>query len=174
MIFKALPMKTFRLAALMVCLFTVIGFAQAAPVPGEPAPMLIVPQLDGKAFNLAALSGKVVIINFWATWCPPCREEMPALDAFSTRFHSSGVEMIGLSVDRGRDRESVVKDAQTVHYPVAMLADAETNGFGKPVALPITFIVDRVGIVQAVLTPETSALTEDGLAQVVMPLLRKD
>jgi cytochrome c biogenesis protein CcmG, thiol:disulfide interchange protein DsbE len=58
------------------------SFACAASDVGQAAPALVVPELNGQLFDLRALRGKVVIVNFWATWCPPCREEMPALDSF--------------------------------------------------------------------------------------------
>jgi len=145
--------------------------AAGAPRAGEPAPALVVPLVDGARFDLGALRGKVVIVNLWATWCPPCREEMPALDAFYTRFHARGVEVVGITVDRKRDRKAVLAAARAVHYPVALLADAEKNGFGKPAVLPVTCVVDRAGIVRAVLTPDSGALTEGSLERAVAPLL---
>jgi peroxiredoxin len=147
------------------------GPAVAAPAAGEPAPALVVTEIDGARFDLAAFRGKVVIVNFWATWCPPCRAEMPALDAFYARFHARGVQMVGVSVDRGRDRKAVTKAAHAVHYPVAILADAVTNGFGKPAVLPVTYIVDSRGIIRTVITPDTAAVTEDALERAVSPLL---
>ena len=127
--------------------------------------------MDGKTFDLAAQRGHPVIVNFWATWCPPCREEMPALDAFYARFHGQGVELVGISADRSRDRDAVVKTAQTVHYKLALLGEAETNGFGKPAELPVTYVIDPAGTVRAVLTPEAEAITEAVLEKIVAPLL---
>ncbi|MGD0946445.1 MAG: redoxin family protein [Candidatus Binatia bacterium] len=68
--------------------------ARAAAEAGQPAPALVVQQLDGQAFDLGTLRGKVVIVNFWATWSPPCRTEMPILDAFYQQYHARGLEMI--------------------------------------------------------------------------------
>ena len=147
------------------------GPAVAAPAAGERAPALVVPEIDGARLDLAAFRGKVVIVNFWATWCPPCRAEMPALDAFYARFHARGVQMVGVSVDHGRDRKAVTKAAHAVHYPVAILADAVTNSFGKPSVLPVTYVVDRAGIVRAVLMPDAGPVTEDTLERAVLPLL---
>src|ERR1700742_3004643 len=62
---------------------------------GQPAPALVVQELNGQQFDLAAERGKVVMVNFWATWCPPCRKEMPMLNDFYQRYHSEGLELIG-------------------------------------------------------------------------------
>ena len=168
-------MTTFRIALIVTWLLaTLVGSARATPSIGEPAPALAARAIDGTRFDLTTLHGKVVIVNFWATWCPPCREEMPALDAFYGKFHGRGVELLGVSVDRSRDRAAVIKVALTVHYPVAILADAETNGFGKPAALPVTCVIDPAGTVRAVMTPDTTPITEEALARIVTPLLPSD
>jgi cytochrome c biogenesis protein CcmG, thiol:disulfide interchange protein DsbE len=145
--------------------------ARAGGDVGETAPALVVPELDGHAFDLSALRGKVVIVNFWATWCPPCREEMPVLDAFYRRYHGQGLEMIGLSADRPHDRSDVTKTMQSFSYPAAMLDDAKVNDFGAPSALPVTFVIDGNGIVRAKLTPDEKPVTEKGLGDAVLPLL---
>src|SRR5208337_2327447 len=125
---------------------TVACSAYAAVDTGQTAPALVVQELNGQTFDLAALRGKVVVINFWATWCPPCREEMPALDAFYRRYHGQGLEMIGLSTDRPHDRSDVSKVMHSYSYPAAMLDDAKVNDFGPPNVLPVTFVVDRKGV----------------------------
>src|SRR5258708_1801560 len=91
------------LVAFVLALFALSAFPCAATEVGQ-VPSLAVPELDGKTFDLGALRGQVVIVNFWATWCPPCRQEMPMLDAFYRRYHARGVELIGLSADRPHDR----------------------------------------------------------------------
>ena len=79
------------------------GPAQAAPSMDQPAPALVVTQLDGQTFDLSKLRGKVVLVNYWATWCAPCRKEMPTLDTFYRRYHEQGLEMIGISIDLPRE-----------------------------------------------------------------------
>ena len=145
--------------------------ALAAADVGQAAPALVVPELSGQTFDLSALRGKVVIVNFWATWCPPCRKEMPALDAFYSKYHSLGLEMIGVSVDRPRDASEVHRVMQSFSYPAGMVDDAKINAFGTPDSLPITFVVDGKGILRAKLTPEESPVTEKSLASLVLPLL---
>ena len=138
---------------------------------GQAAPALVVEELNGHTFDLAAERGKVTIVNFWATWCPPCRKEMPALDAFYKRYHAQGLEMIGLSADRPHDRSEVAKIMASFSYPAAMLKDTKSDGFDEPSALPVTYVVDKNGILRAKLVPDDKPLTEQTLAAVVMPLL---
>ena len=138
---------------------------------GQNAPALVVPELNGQTFDLSAERGNVVVINFWATWCEPCRDEMPALDAFYRRHRDQGMAVIGISADRPHDRSEVAKAAQSVSYPVAMMRDAASNGFNSPTTLPTTYIVDRDGTVRAKLTPEQTRITEGTLDTMVLPLL---
>ena len=138
-------MAIFRIVLISAWIISaLLSSAGAAPFVDEPAPSLVAVKLDGARFDLTSLRGKVVIINFWATWCPPCREEMPALDAFFVQFHERGV---------------------------ALLADADVNGFGKPAVLPVTYVIDAVGSVRAILSPDKNPVTEDALERIVKPLL---
>ena len=140
---------------------------------GEPAPALVVDELDGSAFDLSAERGKVTIVSFWATWCLPCRKEMPTLDAFYRHYHAQGLEMIALSADRPHDRSEVVKVMRSFNYPAAMLDDAKSDGFGNPSSLPQTYVVDGNGILKAKFTPDDNPLTEESLAESVLPLLAR-
>jgi cytochrome c biogenesis protein CcmG, thiol:disulfide interchange protein DsbE len=157
-------------ALVALILFGPGALARASTDIGQ-APSLVVPELDGKTFDLGTLRGKVVIVNFWATWCPPCRQEMPALNAFYRRYHAQGLELIGLSVDRPHDRSDVTRVMQSFAYPAAMLDDATSNDFGTPSALPMTFVLDRQGVIRARLTPDRTELTDQSLAKVVLPLM---
>jgi peroxiredoxin len=163
---------TFAAVALLGLLTIVPGLsAFAAMEVGQPAPSLVVQELDGQTFDLSAARGKVVVVSFWATWCPPCRKEMPVLDALYRRYHGQGLEMIGLSADRPHDRSDVTKVMQSFSYPAAMLDDAKVNDFGTPSALPMTIVIDGQGIVRAELTPDQTAVTEKSLSAAVLPLL---
>lgn len=164
---------TVALAALVPVAAFVPAAALAAGAPdvGQPAPALVVPELNGQAFDLTTLRGKVVIVNFWATWCSPCRAEMPALDAFYRKYHDQGLELLGLSIDDAHDRGDVEKVMRKFSYPAALMSAAKTNGFGMPLAVPMTYIIDSAGVVRARILAGKTAVTEQSLEQAVQPLL---
>jgi thiol-disulfide isomerase/thioredoxin len=141
--------------------------ARAAPEMGQPAPALVATAPDGQTFDLAKLRGKVVLVNFWATWCAPCRREMPILDAFYRRYHDKGLELIGISVDFARDGAKMRKAAGAVSYPTAMANDIPVNGFGPPEGVPVTYVVDAEGVVRDKFIATPNKLLHD----VVIPLL---
>lgn len=160
-------MSSRRLGA---ALLAAASLVLAAPAAAET---LVAPLLGGGAFDLAARRGRVVLVNYWATWCEPCRAEIPALNAFYRRRHGQGLDIVGLSADVGRDRAAVEKMARSIAYPVGMLREASSNSFGAARALPITFVVDRSGSIRATLRPDETPVTENTLESVVGPLLKE-
>ena len=144
----------------------------APPAVGQPAPALIVPELDGRSFDLASLRGKVVLVNVWATWCSPCRIEMPTLNAFYRRYHASGVELLGLSIDEAPDAARVQQVMSRFSYPGALANAARVNGFGEPVAVPVTYVIDGKGVIRAQLEAQgPSGVSRQVLERAVLPLL---
>jgi cytochrome c biogenesis protein CcmG, thiol:disulfide interchange protein DsbE len=95
---------------------------------------------------LSEQSGKVVIINFWATWCAPCWAEMPALDDYYKRHRAQGLEVIAISVDEPRDEEKVREVMRKFTFPSAMLRDVKAAGYGRISRVPLTFVVSHRGI----------------------------
>lgn len=160
-----------RLLAAAGAVFVWLGLAgcpvHATPEIGEAAPELVVTELDGQVFDLAKLKGKVVLVNYWATWCAPCKKDMPKLDAFYRRYHAQNLEMIGISVDRPNDLPKVRKVMATLAYPVAVLKDVTVDGFGQPEGVPITWIVDSDGKVRNMMIDVRDEL----LNGLVVPLL---
>jgi len=152
-------------------LLVAAGAAAAGDEVGQPAPALIVTTLDGREFDLQSLRGTVVVLNVWATWCPPCRAEMPMLNAFQLKFAARGLTVLGVSADDKHDRKDVVKAMRGFSFPAALLAEARANSLGMPTALPISYVIDAMGVIRARLPPTREPLTEEKLAAIVVPLL---
>jgi cytochrome c biogenesis protein CcmG, thiol:disulfide interchange protein DsbE len=143
--------------------------ARAAPEIGEAAPELVLTALDGTGIDLAKLRGKVVLVNFWATWCAPCRKEMPTLDAFYRRHRGQGFELIGVSIDFARDAAKMRKVAAGLAYPAVGINDIAVNGFGAPEGVPVTYVIDAAGIIRDKFIAVPNKLLND----VVVPMLAK-
>jgi len=150
---------------------TAAGAAQAAaPKVGAPAPALVVRTLDGGRIDLGRSTGQVVVVNFWATWCTPCRAEMPMLNAFYREYRSAGVLVVGVSVDRSRDKADVRGVMGGFAYPAGLLAEAQTD-LDPPRVMPMTYIIDRQGVVRALFGGMTTTLDAATLQSAVQPLL---
>jgi thiol-disulfide isomerase/thioredoxin len=99
---------------------------------------------------LGDLRGRVVLVNFWATWCAPCKVEIPWFNEFQTRYRDQGLTVVGIALDdEGWAAVRPFATQQQIGYPVAVANDAVTSAFGGITALPATFIVDRQGRVGA-------------------------
>ncbi|HEX4299279.1 MAG TPA: TlpA disulfide reductase family protein [Gammaproteobacteria bacterium] len=158
--------------ALFLCLAMLwLPAASAALDAGDAAPALKGAALDGKAFDLAALKGKVVVLNLWATWCEPCRAEMPALDSFAKQYATRGVVVVGLDEDDPKDVDEVRKVMAAFHYPALMAETAPSNDFHQPRVLPMTYVIDTQGVIRARLWPAGTPVTAANLEKAVTPLL---
>ena len=106
--------------------------------------------LDGKPVKASDFEGKVVLLNFWATWCGPCRMEIPSLIELQRRHADRGLVVLGVSMDEGGPGavRPFVKQAG-VNYPVAMANDAVLKTFGGIEAIPTSFVIDRSGRIAA-------------------------
>ena len=141
--------------------------ASATPEIDAAAPTLVITTLDGRTFDLAKLRGKVVLVNYWATWCAPCRKEMPKLNAFYRRYRDRGLEIIGISIDFPRDFLKAENAAKAVGYPTALSKAVSEDGFGKPQGVPITWVVDADGKIR----DRFIEVRDELLNSIVVPLL---
>jgi cytochrome c biogenesis protein CcmG/thiol:disulfide interchange protein DsbE len=155
-------------AALIVCALAARAPAvRASPLaPGQAAPELIAQSFKGEKFDLSTIHGKVVVLNFWASWCGPCRSEMPLLEALS-REYGDRIVVVGLSADDPHERRAALQAAQAVSYITGMLSEAPRNGFGAPQALPLTYIIGASGTVSALLRSNQGAISAERLRAAV-------
>lgn len=121
-------------------------FAAEAPGKKMAAPGWQLQSMEGKPVKLSDYKGKVVVLNFWATWCPPCREEIPDLVLLQQQYASQGLVVLGISMDRGGPA-MVVSFAKKygINYPVVLGDERTSEAYGGIQALPTTFIIDRKG-----------------------------
>lgn len=148
-------MKTYKnhFYSLIAALFLAAFFAWTswsatdAKSGTNPAPAWKLKDLNGKTISSSDFKGKVVVLDFWATWCPPCRAEIPGFVELQDQYRKDGVVVIGASVDDSDQTAAVRKFAEKfrINYPVA-LADQDTvRTFGGIAAVPTTFIIDQQG-----------------------------
>jgi peroxiredoxin len=120
--------------------------AAAAPTAGMPAPDFSLQDLKGRPVQLSKLKGKVVAVNFWATWCGPCRAEIPGFVKAYEKYQSKGLEIVGISMDRvGKDAVHEFVKKNGITYPVAIDMSQTPQKYGGVSGIPTTFIVDREG-----------------------------
>lgn len=165
------PIRALCLAALLFA--TLSGAARANDlVVGKPAPAIALHTLDGGEISLAALHGKVVILTFWATWCAPCRAELPLLSRYAKAHAEDGLVVLGFSLDAPDELGEVRAVAKSLSFPVGLLGDPHVPGYGRIWHLPVSFTVDRHGmLVDDGWKDRQPEWTEARLQRVVTPLL---
>lgn len=143
---------------MLIAIWIGAGYAES-PVNNlinKSAPEFARPAFDGGKLDLAEYRGKVVLLNFWATWCAPCQTEMPVFSAWQRRYGAEGLQVIGISMDDDAAPARKLAKRLKLNYPVAM-GDAPLGElYGGVEGLPLTLLIDRGGVVRAVFQGETS------------------
>lgn len=139
---------------------------------GQPAPPLVLHTLDGRSIATTSLKGMVVILTFWATWCEPCRKELPLLSAYAARHARQGLRVLGFSLDGPDHLAEVKKLSADLSFPVGLLGSPWAGGYGRIWRLPVNFTIDRNGLlVNNGWADAYPAWTEKRLQKIVSPLL---
>ncbi|GAB4282886.1 MAG: TlpA disulfide reductase family protein [Deferrisomatales bacterium] len=119
------------------------------PEKGRPAPDFALPALDGSRVQLSDLRGKVVFVNLWATWCPPCRKEMPSMVELYRRFRGRGLEILAVSQDRDVEALRAFVGRFRLPFPVLLDTDKRVYGLYRATGVPETHLIDKEGRLQA-------------------------
>jgi peroxiredoxin len=162
------------MAVIVVALASLHSAAASANdlVIGQAAPPITLSTLDGKQIATRDLQGKVVIVTFWATWCEPCREELPLLSRYARQHAKDGLVVLAFSLDTPDNLDQVRAVSRTLSFPVGLLGDPHTPGYGRIWHLPVSFTIDRDGrLVDNGWKDNSPVWTSERLEQVVTPLL---
>jgi cytochrome c biogenesis protein CcmG, thiol:disulfide interchange protein DsbE len=140
---------------------------------GQTAPPATLVPLEGPSLSTAELRGKVVILTFWATWCVPCRAELPLLSAYAAEHAAEGLVVLGFSLDTPERLPQVTRIARTLAFPNGLLAASSAPGYGRMWKIPVNFTIDREGrLVDDGWKAKPPTWTAERLEQIVTPLLR--
>ena len=135
------------LPGLLLAGFIVLStpFAAIAAEVGKPAPDFTLKSLGGQNLKLSEMTGSVVLINFWASWCGPCREEMPLLNSLHKKYEPLGFKVLGVNVEQDVKGAKGFLTNFPVDFPVLLDSDNRVSEQYKVIAMPTTVVVDRDG-----------------------------
>ena len=145
---------------------------------GRAAPDFLLETLDGGALRLSDLQGKAVLVNFWATWCAPCRSELPYLVAAYERYRQEGLEIVAVNLQEDGDTISDYAEEFGMEFPVAIDRSGDVADKYRVVGIPTSFFIDRSGVVRSIYTgplvgqQSRQAIEESDLTQRIEEILR--
>jgi cytochrome c biogenesis protein CcmG, thiol:disulfide interchange protein DsbE len=139
---------------------------------GAQAPEATLVTLDGQRISTKDLTGSVVILMFWATWCASCRTELPLVSTYLSQHAGRGLRILGFSLDTGETLGEVRQIAQTLPFGVGLWSNSSAPGYGRIWRLPVSFTIDRTGrLVTDGWKEKQPAWTASRLEEIVTPLL---
>ena len=144
-------MTSLRLAlglAAAAIVFAVLMLSEPTPDPirpGQVAPLFELPLLDGGSISLEKLRGRVVVLNFWATWCKPCEDEMPAMQRLHAALAGLEFELVAVSVDASRDDVAKYRERLGLTFPIALDPEKRVSDAYQSHRYPESYLIDREG-----------------------------
>ena len=144
------PLRSGRAACVLAAAWLLLasGLSAQRSLENQHAPPFSLQDMQGRRIDLAQYRGKVVLLNFWATWCAPCRLEMPKLIEWQTRYGIQGFQVLGVSIDDTAAPVRPFLNQLHVNYPVVMGDSKLEQLYGGIDGVPVTFLIDRQGIVR--------------------------
>jgi len=125
-----------------------LPLAASSSLNGQSAPDFSLKSFSGETLSLSTYKGEVVMINFWATWCGPCRQEMPILDELYSRYERAGFKLLGVNIDDDPNRAREMLTELGVSFPVLFDSEKEVSALYAVQAMPVSVMVDREGTVR--------------------------
>jgi peroxiredoxin len=134
-------------ATLMAAVFFASAPARSAAI-GEPAPDFSLPTLEEREIGLGKFKGKVVLLNFWASWCAPCQEELPELEKIYRKYQERGFEVIGVNIDKKQANAEKFVRRFGLTFPVMLDPESAVVGEYRAHAMPMSYLIDQEGVIR--------------------------
>ncbi len=159
--------KVFLLALCVTGFFLLPQCGKEKKSPAGLAPDFTLKTLDGEEITLSQLKGKVVMLDFWATWCAPCRESIPHLVKLYKNYHENGFELIGMDLDKG-DIETVRKFVKSmdIPYPIVVAPEDVSRNY-RVTGIPATILIDKEGNIRERIAGFSNTIAQEITAKVV-------
>ena len=161
------PMRNINLAIAGAVVWALAGTALAAPKVGQPAPDFTVTTFGGRTVKLADLKGDVIILNFWATWCAPCRAELPLLEAYFRSYNKYDFQVLAVATEDSLPESKLRPIAQKLTIPFVKRLKGPYRDVG---AVPTNYVIDRSG---RLVYAKAAAFDLDSLNALIIPLLKE-
>jgi len=145
-----MKLRRFLLPFVSVILIATFALDARALGPGSKAPPISLKDLSGKAFAWSALSGKVVLVDFWASWCAPCKQELPVLEGLYKKYRARGFEIVAVNQDEERTNAEKFLRRAPLSFPVLHDADRSVAASYAPQKMPSSYLIDKHGLVRHV------------------------
>ena len=168
-----LVMPKYRAILFLLLLACCCSKAFAELQVGQAAPNIEGTLMNGKPFSLEANKGKVVLVHFWASWCEPCQEEMPLMEAYLEKNKSKGLEVLAISMDKPSELEQAKHMMHGYNFLFAEKKQMNYSGYGRIWRIPSTFVIDKQGFLRKNGLTGDPTLDNKVLDEVVTPLLSK-
>ena len=141
--------RTVTIAALALAAVTLLAAPAKNALLNKPAPAFSRTSLENGHVDLAGFQGRVVLLNFWATWCAPCQVEMPRFVQWQEKYKADGLSIVGVSMDDDAQPVKAFLHKRILNYPVVMGDEKLGLAYGGVLGLPVTYLIDRKGIIRA-------------------------
>ncbi|MDD3029737.1 MAG: TlpA disulfide reductase family protein [Alphaproteobacteria bacterium] len=163
--------SVFLLAAIVTGSLCLSLAAHAASGVGEEASAFVATTRDGSLFDLSTRRDKVVLINFWTSWCKPCHEELPIIEALWRKYRSQGLAVLTINADNARTRKQAEQVAGYFTFPTAMIEAVKKNDLLTLSSVPVTYLIGKDGVVRDIFQPPQNAFVAEALEARIKALL---